>query len=226
MILSVCFSRVFISGSRVVPKRFRMIRFYYAYVDVHQDQWHYDDNWMSALHHACQHSSSSWRVSRAACQLIEVVSTNELDFYNTGPALYYTPLLYVCDGCARNGSRVDIARKLIGRGVNMECCDRLGNTPFLLAASGGAVDMLRLLYDSGANKDVVNTYGDGAIQRALGCSSTTRDYLRSIRASEACGYGEKDRVGRGRQGFSQRSRHTLRTSTQHCESVRGSAYYA
>ena len=97
----------FISGSRAVPKRFRMIHFYCAYVDAHQGPFDYDEDHMTALHHACQHSSCSWRVAQAAIQLIECTRSEDINAYTTGHALYYTPLMYVCDAADNSGKECE-----------------------------------------------------------------------------------------------------------------------
>ena len=137
----------FISGSRAVPKCFKSINFQCAYVDVHEGPWDLDSTWRSPLHHACDHSSYSWRISVAALQLAECSTIGVINTYNIGWATYYTPLLYVCDGVDRGAYRCGIVAKLIECIADVEARGQRGNTPFLLAVGVGFTTMLRVLLD-------------------------------------------------------------------------------
>ena len=110
-----------------------------------------------------------------------------------------------------------VARKLIEKSADMEVRDQRGNTPLLLAASAGFIDMLALLLAEGADRLAVNYYGDGAIARCVQSSGTSATYLRWMGASRACAHGPKLPVPRGPMGFSQRSRLNRHSATQYCE---------
>ena len=89
--------------------------------------------------------------------------------------------MLLCDGCGKySHQRCTIARVLINRGADLETCDKHGNTPFLIAASAGFVEMMELLFSSGANIHAQNTCGVGARGRCAMSSSTANEYAASI----------------------------------------------
>ena len=99
------------------------------------------------MHHACDHSSYSWRISVAALQLAECSTIGVINTYNIGWAKYHTPLPYVCDGADKDLRRCGIAEMLIECLADVEARDQRGNTPFLLAAGAGFTTMLRVLLE-------------------------------------------------------------------------------
>ncbi|CAF1202832.1 unnamed protein product [Adineta ricciae] len=63
------------------------------------------------------------------------------------------PIHYASQLCGKDGSVEGLAilKKLIDSNVDVNCVDEHNRTPFIWAASAGAVDALRLLYKAGAN---------------------------------------------------------------------------
>ena len=120
----------------------------------------------SVLHHACDHCSWSWRICYACEEIARDCHVDVINSCTIGYAKFYTPLMYVCDVAGIYAKeRCRIANVLIGRLADVEVRDRLGNTPFLLAASGGYIPMLELLYVSGANIHAENDAGANAHSR-------------------------------------------------------------
>ena len=91
----------------------------------------YDTSYQSALHHACDHSSWSWRICKACEAIARECPPDVINSWSTGYATYYTPLMYVCDVAGKYArERCRIAQVLIDRLANVEVVDRLGNTLF------------------------------------------------------------------------------------------------
>ena len=129
----------------------------YSHEDVHQSLLDHDTNYQTPLHHACDHSSWSWRICRACEAIARACPPGVINSWSTGYATYYTPLMYVCDAAGRYAKeRCDIAQVLIDRKADVEAVDRLGNTPFLLASAAGFIPMLKLLHVAGANIHALN----------------------------------------------------------------------
>lgn len=159
----------------------------YSHEDVHQTMEEFDTTCQTALHHACDHSSWSWRICRACEAIARACPPGVINSWSTGYATYYTPLLYVCDAAGRYATqRCDIARVLIDRKAEMEVVDRLGNTPFLLAAAAGFLPMVMLLHAAGANIHAVNNDGAGARSRCKQSSGSTAAFLIKINVGSAC----------------------------------------
>ena len=97
----------------------------------------------SVLHHACYHSSWSWRI----CYACEVIARDcHVDVINsctTGYAIYYTPLMYVCDAAGKYANeRCRIANVLIERLADVEVRDQLSKQTqldLLVNGLGGAM---------------------------------------------------------------------------------------
>jgi len=167
----------------------------------------YDTSYQSALHHACGHSSWSWRIYKAAFVLARDGPAAVINAWSTGYALYYTPLMFVCDASGKYASeRCRIANMLIDRRADIEAVDQLGNTPFLLASSAGFILMLELLYAVGACIHAVNYAGAGARSRCKQSSGTTAAYLEALNAGSAERKYPPDAVRGTRQGQSQNVR--------------------
>ena len=95
--------------------------------------------------------------------------------------------MYVCDAAGRYATqRCDIAQVLIDRKAEMEVVDRLGNTPFLLAAAAGFLPMVMLLHAAGANIHAVNNDGAGARSRCKQSSGSTAEFLKQLNVGSAC----------------------------------------
>lgn len=62
--------------------------------------------------------------------------------------------------------RIDIARRIIEAGTNVNARSRQGYTALMIAASHGHDDIVRLLLDSGADLTVVDAEGRNALQIA------------------------------------------------------------
>ena len=166
-----------------------------------------DSTSQTALHHACDHSSWSIRIAKAAEELARLSPPSVINTWSSGYAQFFTPLLFICDGAGRNAERrCLIAKILIERAADIEQYDQHGNTPFLLAASSGNVDMLKYLFAAGADIHAKNYAGCGARGRCLQSPGTAQKYLRLI------GVGSSRRqhpptAPRGKSnGASQRSR--------------------
>lgn len=63
------------------------------------------------------------------------------------------PVHYAAQSCADERKRkgLEMLKKLIEFDVDVNCADEEKRTPFMWAASAGAVDALRVLYKAGAN---------------------------------------------------------------------------
>ena len=116
--------------------------------------------------------------------------------------------MYVCDAAGKYAKeRCRIAKVLIDRLADVEVVDQLGNTPFLLAAVGGYIPMLELLYVVGANIHAVNDAGANARSRCKLSSGSTCAFLDEIHVGCADRQYPRE-VHRGaRSGPSQVSRH-------------------
>ncbi|CAF3820120.1 unnamed protein product [Adineta steineri] len=80
------------------------------------------------------------------------------------------PIHYASQLCGNNDSRkgLGILKKLIDCNVDVNCVDEQKRTPFIWAASGGAIDALRVLYKAGANP----LHVDKDSLTALHCAAT------------------------------------------------------
>ena len=140
-----------------------------------------DSSIQTVLHHTCNHCTWSWRMCKAAEDIARTCDASIINICSTGYALYFTPLVLLCDGAGQySHQRCNIAKVLIERRADLETCDQHGNTPFLIAASAGFVDMMKLLFPSGANIHAQNTCGVGARGRCAMSSSTANEYAASI----------------------------------------------
>ena len=79
--------------------------------------------------------------------------------------LRLTPLLIAC-GKTTQGYLL-ITEKLIAKKANLDVQDLFGNTPLMLAISGGMFSIARLLIESGANTQVMSRKGETALDLLL-----------------------------------------------------------
>jgi ankyrin repeat protein len=75
-----------------------------------------------------------------------------------------TPLLLAC-GKTTPGYRV-VSEALIAKGANLNVRDVIGNTPLLLAISGGRFDIAKLLVERGANISILSQKGESPLELA------------------------------------------------------------
>ncbi|UJR09487.1 hypothetical protein I4U23_013725 [Adineta vaga] len=68
------------------------------------------------------------------------------------------PLHYVAQLCGKDDAigGLTILKKLIDSGVDVNCVDKQQRTPFIWAASAGAINALRILYKAGANPQQID----------------------------------------------------------------------
>jgi len=93
-----------------------------------------------------------------------------------------TPLHFFAYSAAKSNS---IAQLLLDGGVDIDCTDVSGRTPYLIAATGGNVDMLQFFAQEGANTNARDASGDGAL-----------DLAKFHRNAEAVRFLERSSAGR------------------------------
>ena len=137
-----------------------------------------DCNKRSALHHAVDASSYSWRAFDAAVSLVEVTAVDVINTHTTGSQPRgYTCLHFACDGSDKTFGRANLASALIAKKADMEATDAKGNTPLLLATGAGLVDVVKVLIGAGADVTVQNNNGTGVWQKASRSSSSLKKAL-------------------------------------------------
>ena len=72
------------------------------------------------------------------------------------------------------GGDLQLTRRLLGEGVDVETCNEFGENALRIAAQNGNVECMRLLVQRGARLDARNEQGVTALQtaaifKALGC---------------------------------------------------------
>ena len=169
-----------------------------------------DENGWSALHHAVDATSYSWRAMEAAKALVTITPTVVLNSRTTGSQPSgYTCLHFASDGSDKSFARADFVRALVGRNASLENKTATGNTAFLLACGTGVTDIIQALVDSRADVNALNDRQVGGFQRAHNSSSSSR------RALEGHGLARpKEWAASGRQwtgeSESRQTRHLLR----------------
>ena len=127
-----------------------------------------DSIYQTALHHLCDHCGWSLRIGEVALQLAHDCQPHVINTWSIGHAKFFTTLLFVCDGAGKYAQqRCRIAQELIHRDADIDACDQHGNTPYLLAAAVGFVDMVELLVAAHANIYAKNDAGASARGRCL-----------------------------------------------------------
>jgi ankyrin repeat protein len=139
---------------------------------------HVDGNGWSALHHAADASSYSWRAMEAALVLVEQTPPHVINAHTTGSQPSgYTCLHFACDGSDKKLARAGLVDSMLRRGASVDSRDDKGNTAFLLASATGVTDVVEVLVHAGADVNVKNDRGLGCMQSAKRCSGETTDWL-------------------------------------------------
>ena len=166
-----------------------------------------DENGRSALHHAVDATSYSWRAMRAAKALLEITPKEVLNSRATGSQ----PRGYTCLHFARDSSdttygRKDLARALVHKKANLEETEANCNTPFLLASGTGVQDIVETLISLRADVHAVNNRGLGAIQRGLLPSGSVAGSLSAVGLQRPYHWlpGDRQRAG---ESDSRQTRH-------------------
>ena len=137
-----------------------------------------DANGFSALHHACDASSYSWRAAKAAVELIPRTPPDIINIATTvkkeGWPGGYTVLHLAAAGSDRYRRRRRIVELLIQAkaDINVKTLNDKANTAANLASSQGACDVALLLLGAGADKNATNSLGLGMLEASYRCSST------------------------------------------------------
>ena len=150
----------------------------------------------SALHHAIDAGTYSWRADKVARALIPLTATNVINGQTRGSRPKgYNCLHFACDGSDKGYGRHHIVEDLCRRRANLEAKDNIGNTPLLLAAGVGVTPSVDILLSWCANIHATNDNGQGALQKAKGHSGTMKALLRAGGAPETQGESGRTRTG-------------------------------
>ena len=68
----------------------------------------------------------------------------------------YTPLHFACDGSDKLFRTLDIVRELVKAKAKLDAKDSNGNTPLLMAAATGLLDVCKFLHQSGCDRNATN----------------------------------------------------------------------
>ena len=143
----------------------------------------FDDNGWLPLHHAVDSMTFSQNAFYATLGLIRLTRPENINAKTTGSQPHgYTPLHMACDGSDVALSKVEVVKSLLDAHADIEAVDSQRNTPFLLAAPSGLMDVCELLHDRGANINATQIRGMGAWEKASGSSTSVAAWLLSIGA--------------------------------------------
>ena len=137
-----------------------------------------DTNGWSALHHACDASSYSYRALQAALELADITPIECMNSHTTGSQPRgYTALHFACDGSDKTFSRAELACALINKRADLEARADSGNTAFLLAGGSGVTDIVNVLIEARADVTAENDRKMGALEMSKGSSTDTKKAL-------------------------------------------------
>ena len=137
-----------------------------------------DEQGISALHHAANASSYSWRAMKAAHALVRITPLEVMNHQTTGTrAIGYTPLHFASESSNKGYNRVDLVTSLIANRANLEPRTQSGNTPFTLASGAGVSGTMQALIDANADVNATNKLDKGCYQKAAQSSGSARSVL-------------------------------------------------
>ena len=159
-----------------------------------QDANETDPNGWLPLHHATDSITFSSRAAAAARALIPL--TTDLNKQTTGSQpTGYTPLHFACDGSDATFAAAEIAGMLLEYHADVDARDSKDNTPLLLAAGSGVTDVCQVLVHAGCNIKATNINGQGAKEKAWGCSPSLANWLEELGAPDTRGSSGRTRTG-------------------------------
>ena len=153
------------------------------------------DGWL-ALHHAID-STVFWSQGiKVVRGLIEMMPVERLRAKTLGGhARGYTAMHLAASGSDKNRQRWEIVELLLQKRVEANAKTPTGNTPLLLAAGTGVIDVMKVLVSGRADLNAVDNEGKSALDKALrssgkgaGCphslyfpqASVTLQYVRTL----------------------------------------------
>jgi ankyrin repeat protein len=81
-----------------------------------------------------------------------------------------------------NYNLVEVTKKLLEIGIDLECTDILKNTPLIIASKNGNLDIVKLLVEHGANIEHTNENGYNAFMVAImNNNSIVSSYLKKYK---------------------------------------------
>ena len=138
-----------------------------------RDASHRDIMGWSALHHACDASSWSWRALEASLGLIEQTPPWVLNAKTWGRRPEgYTCLHLAAEGSDKLAERYFVVQKLLDWRAEVDARNAKGNTALMLASGIGVIDIMLALLSHGADANVLNDRDLSAIQSAKFSSSS------------------------------------------------------
>ena len=138
----------------------------------------------SALHHAVDCSTFCVRAMYAAKDLVGKTPVDVINTHTTSEVRMpsgSTCLHLACDASDRDFQRNNLVRALLRRRADVDPRDDKGNTPLLVAAGVGVVDIAERLMLAGADKTAENDNGANARNKAAGSSTHMRRTLEHFR---------------------------------------------
>ena len=139
-----------------------------------------DRNGWGPLHHACDSSTFCERAALAALDLIENGDCDVNAATTGGRPPMYTPLHFACDGSDKAFMRRHIVEALLDANADMEAQEQNGNTPLLLAAASGCLEIVKYLRQRKCNTRATNKKGVGAWQKASGASTAVQQFMEEV----------------------------------------------
>ncbi|KAG7124922.1 Ankyrin repeat domain-containing protein 50 like [Verticillium longisporum] len=106
----------------------------------------------NASDHEYQRTPLYWAVLGGHDATVQLLLSHGANSNTPEPAGGKTPLLVAVAGT--KGGHKSVVRRLLGAGADTDTPDMSGDTPLIVAARNGKIDMMELLLDGGADPDI------------------------------------------------------------------------